>query len=153
MKEALVAPGRFGKCAGCFNSHFPSPNTFSCKWKNKITSSFSSVRLRGGAGAGRTQIIQKAVENASSHGIRLHAGVENLANGNCAFEAVIDSINTRSSFEETLDHTPDYWRGVWMTEIEKVAYDEWNNGLAKTEWEAGFELLKQQRTYEHELED
>ena len=41
--------------------------------------------------------------NANAHGISLHAGVRNLANGNCAFETVIDSIYTRKSFPETID--------------------------------------------------
>ena len=150
-KEALL--GNFQKCAGCFSSHYPSPNTFSCKWNKKFRRNVSSVRLRGGAGTDRIKMIGRAVENARVHGIKIHPGVENLANGNCAFEAIIDSINTRSSFEERLDQTPDYWRKIWMTEVERVAYNDWNNGMTKEEWKTGFELLKQPRMYEHQLGD
>jgi hypothetical protein len=73
-------------------------------------------------------MLDRAIENAKLHGIDLHPGVSNLANGNCAFETVIDSINTRSCFPETYDGTPDYWRRIWMTEVEQVAYRNWNGG-------------------------
>ena len=102
------------KCTKCFISHFPSPNTVICKWnknkKDKMEKPWP-VRLRGGAG-NRQDMIDKAVNSAKVHGINIHAGVENLANGNCVFESVIDSINTRASFEEKLDETPDYYRRI-----------------------------------------
>ena len=99
--------------------------------------------MTGGAGTENTKLIlEKAVLNAKAHGINLHAGVENLANGNCAFETVIDSINTRVSFEESLGGTPHYWRQIWMTEVETVAFDNWNRGLTKDQWPEAWDSLK-----------
>ena len=87
------------------------------------------------------------------HGIKIHAGVKNLANGNCAFISVIDSINTRVSFLEEYDGTPDHWRNIWMTEEENIAYETWSNGLTRNEWKDGWAVLKGMRTYEHQLGD
>lgn len=86
-------------CKNCFVSHFPRPNKMSCKFamkKKKLWNSFSlAYRLRGGAGDTVSDpIIENAISNAKAHGIDVHAGVRNLGNGNCAFESVLDSINT-----------------------------------------------------------
>ena len=48
-------------------------------------------------------MVTKAIENAEFHGIRLHQGISNLADGDCIFESVIDSVNTRDCFEESFD--------------------------------------------------
>ena len=100
IDTVLNAPGNkvdkpeiSGKCAGCFVSYFPSPNTSICKWKKKkkrncIRSNNNSwsIRLRGGAKTVDTlPIIDLAISSARVHGINIHAGVRNLANGNCAF--------------------------------------------------------------------
>ena len=145
------------RCATCFSSHFPRPNTILCKGtksnrngKRMSTPKFYPVRLRGGAGP-RGTMLEKAMMNGRIHGINLHPGVENLANGNCAFECIIDTINTNDIFEETLDGTPDYWRDIWMGEVEKVAYENWNNGLTLEEWKKGWEVLRCSRTYECQL--
>ena len=98
-------------------------------------------------------MVKKAIKNAEAHGINLYHGVGNLANGDCAFESIIDSISTRPCFGETYDGTPAYWRKVWMSEIEKIAFEEWNGGLSLQEWRAGFEVLKQPGTYEFTLGD
>ena len=71
-------------------------------------------------------MLDKAIKNAKFHGVDLHPGVRNLGHGNCAFESIIDSINTRSCFPETYDGTPDYWRRVWMTEVEQTAFTNWH---------------------------
>ena len=143
------------RCSRCFYSHFPSPNTYLCKWnKKRFLKKCFPVRLRGGAGTDQTkQAISRSVENAKCHGINLHPGVENLANGNCAFESILDSINTRTCFGERFDGTPDYWRKIWMTEVSHVAYEKWNRGLEKDQWMAEWETLKQPRIYEHQLGD
>ena len=93
-------------------------------------------RLRGGAKekGKHTAIIEVAIENAAHHGINLHAGVGNLANGNCLFEAVIDSINIRDCFNEHLDESPNFYRNLWMSEVERVGYETWSNGLSKDQW-------------------
>ena len=141
-----------------------------CKLKkHKEKQSFWPFRLSGGADnedddqisieqlGNREQsvspMVKKAIKNAEIHGINLHHGVRNLANGNCAFESVLDSINTRTCFEDSFDGTPSYWRKVWMTQLEKIAYADWNAGLSKQEWKEGFDKLKQAGTYELGLGD
>ena len=143
------------KCRKCFYSHFPSPNTSLCKWnKKKYVKKYVQVRLRGGASTDQAnQVIGKAIDNAKIHGIDLHPGVENLANGNCVFESIIDSINTRDCFEENFNGTPDYWRNIWMTEVSHVAYENWNRGLDRDQWMEGWETMKQPGIYEHHLGD
>ena len=73
-------------------------------------------------------MVNTAIAVAKSHGINVHRGVENLANGDCAFETMIDSISTRACFGESLDGTPEYWRRTWMGEIEAIAYGAWYEG-------------------------
>ena len=102
----------------------------SCKFANKKrkqrkVNTPRPCRLRGGAGDdGYDFMIERAISNAMIHGINLQAGVRNLADGNCAFETVIDSINTRECFNETLDGDPDEWRLIWMSEVENVDYEK-----------------------------
>ena len=112
--------------------------------------------LKGGAAdtdKRKTDMISRAIANASSHGINLHGGVKNLANGNCAFESIIDSINTRPEFQEVLDGNPDFWRKKWMTHVEAIGFDNWNGGLSKREWIKGWKVLKMPGVYEHKLGD
>ena len=146
------------KCAGCFNSHFPSPNMSKCKWSRMNVRMRSTkimpFRVRGGALTDPdSPIIKKAVENAKAHGIDIHVGVLNLGNGNCIFESIIDSINTRNCFEETIDDTPDDLRRIWLEEVEKIAYEEWNYGFTRDEWKTEWSALKSSRTYECKLGD
>ena len=112
-------------------------------------------RLRGGAKEDRepSSMIEIAIANATEHGINLHQGVENLANGNCLFETVIDSINTRVCFNEQLNETPDFYRNLWMSELEKVGYNDWNNGRTKDQWKDEWDVLKQSGKYEFDLGD
>ena len=53
-------------------------------------------------------MVSRAISCAESHGINVHRGVENLANGDCAFETIIDGISTRSCFRDTYDGTPEH---------------------------------------------
>ena len=98
-------------------------------------------------------MVDRAICNAKAHGIGVHLGVQNLANGNCAFETILDSINTRDCFIDSFDGTPDFWRTTWMTEVETVAFDDWNGGLSKAQWHEEWEVLKQSGTYEYQLGD
>ena len=146
------------ECGRCFVSHWPRPNKMLCKFgqdkKKKKYETTWPYRLQGGANTRQYySIIERASLNAEAHGISLHAGVRNLANGNCAFETVIDSINTRKSFPETIDETPDEVRYLWMGEVEKVGYENWNCGLTRADWIAEWKVLKESRTYECQLGD
>ena len=128
---------------------------------------FWPYRLKGGADSNEVEIqnylstlqqstsimVNKAIENAKFHGINMHHGVPNMADGNCAFESIIDNISTRSCFEERFEGTPDHWRSVWMSIIQKIAYNEWHGNMSHERWNAEFEILKQSRTYEVQLGD
>ena len=116
-------------------THWPRPNKKICKiGKKKSQGKAYPVRLRGGARPSDKEdlpdIVGRAIANAKAHDINIHVGVRNLANGNCAFETCLDSINTRECFEEQFDGTPDFWRQIWMSVVENVAYQEWNGGLS-----------------------
>ena len=142
------------KCTTCFITHFPQPNTLTCRWKKKTRNNLLNLRLRGGARTeNKLQIVKKGVSNGQIHGINLHPGVENLGNGNCAFECVIDSINTREAFDDTYDGTPDNWRYIWMSEVENIAYENWNRGYTREQWGVEWDKLKHSRTYECDLGD
>ena len=98
-----------GLCSGCFKSHFPQPNMKICKLKQEIKRNSRKVvsnsrvesswppRLRGGSDIEEgksTPMVNVAIQNAAGHGMNLHQGVPNLANGDCMFESVADNIST-----------------------------------------------------------
>ena len=119
-------------------SNFSRPNKRVCKYMTRKLKEIKPIlpdrligipiwpyRLRGGADRQDTNevtieksllnleesispMIKKAIQNAHFHGIHLRQGVKNLANGDCAFESVLDSINTRACFGETYEGTPAY---------------------------------------------
>ena len=156
--ESVIQVDSTLPCQKCFVSHFPRPNRRLCKYsvarRAKIVTKEWPYRLKGGAGTQNSdEIIERGILNAKAHDINVHVGVRNLANGNCAFESVLDSINTRDCFEDSFTGTPDEWRLSWMTEVENVAFEEWNGGLTREEWHEAWELLKTPRTYEHQLGD
>ena len=143
-----------GYCSGCFSCHLPHPDMMLCKhktlkvrerkpiWPYKLNGvPIWPYRLRGGADRQTSSnvtieqslmnleesispMVERAIQNAEIHGINIHHGVRNLANGDCAFETVLDSINTRPCFGETFQGTPAYWRNKWMSEIEEIAFAE-----------------------------
>ena len=152
------------RCSKCFASHLPKPNSKLCMYDKKQSLNITSkafkhwpVRMRGGANSHENKIdapiIERGIANAKAHGIDVHAGVKNLANGNCAFESVLDSINTRECFEETFDGEPDSWRNIWMTEVEDFGYNQWHGGLSEAQWRTGWDALKMSRIYECQLGD
>ena len=87
-------------------------------------------------------MMTKAINIAEKHGIKVHAGIPNSADGNCIFESIIDSINRRDCFEETFPESPDYYRRVWLEEIENIGYDKWNFGKSLAEWKEEWSILK-----------
>ena len=124
------------------------------KKKKEATKMPFLLRLRGGGTNDQIKnMIDRAIVNGKMHGIDLHPGVENLGNGNCAFECVLDSINTRECFQESYDGTPDYWRMIWMSEVEIFAYEGWNRGYTREQWSAEWQVLKYTRSYECQMGD
>ena len=98
-------------------------------------------------------MISKAIENATKLGIGLYHPFHNSANGNCAFEGVIDNINGRPCFGEKYTENPDYYRTIWMAEVERIGFEDWNMGLSKSEWHNEWAMLKNSRAYEYTIGD
>ena len=98
-------------------------------------------------------MLLNAMENASKFGIQMYHPYLNSANGNCAFEGVIDNINSRPCFQESYNKSPDYYRTTWMSEIEKIGFEDWNMGLSRAEWHKEWNLMKNSRAYENCLGD
>ena len=99
-------------------------------------------------------MVQIAIDSAADHGINLHHGVSNLANGDCLFESVADNISTRACFNETWDGSAEFNRIVWMEEAEDLVL-EFSGGAGRTEkvFRQEWAILKNSGTYEYELAD
>ena len=98
-------------------------------------------------------IVERGIANAKSHEINVHHGVENLANGDCALECMLDGISTRKCFQEVYDGTPAFWRRKWFTECEDIAMNFYNAGMEEEDWRAAWDVLKNSGEYEYVLGD
>ena len=80
-------------------------------------------------------------------------GQLNNADGNCAFEAVINNINKRNCFPNKLPLTPLTYRVKWMTDLQnqEEKYPELGAGFTEEEKKENWEKLKQSGTYEVEF--
>ena len=96
-------------------------------------------------------MVNVAIKNAEFHGINLHAGVPNNANGDCSIEAITDNISTRSCFQETFGESPEFYRLQWMNETEDLVFQisGWEEEKFRSEWN----ILKHPQSYEYELGD
>ena len=78
---------------------------------------YCGARQRGGSLSKRglaESVISTAIKNAFWHGINLHLGTPNNADGNCIFESVADNISSRSCFGGTIIGTADNQRKMWL---------------------------------------
>ena len=98
-------------------------------------------------------IVSKAIASAKKHGIYLVQGRRNPAVGDCAFESVIFNNNDRNCFTEKLNFSTDYYRRVWMNDLQAKLLDNptWNLGYTIAELNAGFEEMKKPGVYERGL--
>ena len=116
-------------------------------------------RLRGGANTqeddeSTPSMVQIAIQNAESHGINLHHGVPNLANGDCIFESVADSISTRPCFRETWSGSAADHRKLWMEEAEDLVLEfSGGAGMSEKQFRREWALLKETGNYEFGLGD
>ena len=85
-------------------------------------------------------MVNTAIENARFHGIGLHHGVPNRANGDCAIEAVADNVSTRPCFVEEFCKDPDYYRRKWLSEAEDLVLKY--SGMEETEFRKEWNILK-----------
>ena len=99
-------------------------------------------------------MVQIAILNAEFHGINLHHGVPNLANGDCAIEAIADNISTRPEFKEVFNGGSEFNRRVWMSEAENLVLNfSGGAGMTEEEFRAQWDILKHSGNYEYELGD
>ena len=99
-------------------------------------------------------MVEIAILNAKYHGINLHHGVPNLANGDCAIEAVTDNISTRPEFNKTFCGASDVNRRNWMQEAEELVFNfSGGAGMTEEEFRAQWDILKKSGTYEYDLGD
>ena len=96
-------------------------------------------------------MVDTAIANARFHGINLHHGVPNLANGDCAIEAIADNISTRPCFGEVFNGGSEYNRKIWMEEAEDLVYKF--SGMSPNSFKEQWNILKQSGNYEYELGD
>ena len=98
-------------------------------------------------------MLSRAVASSKRHGINLTPGKLNPGLGNCAFEAVLNNINERPSFEQKYEFSADYYRRIWMTDMEAKVIDnpDWNCGYSETEIRDGFAQIKVSGVYERDF--
>ena len=96
-------------------------------------------------------IVSVGIEIARFHGINLHHGVKNLANGDCVIEAMADNITIRDCFFEVYNQSAAFNRKEWLTEAAKVVFEY--SGISKEEFDLEWEQLKQPYCYECPLGD
>jgi hypothetical protein len=121
----------------------------SCKYISKK----EIFRLRGGAGNGNSassMLVTRAIESAKKHGINMVQGTLNKADGNCAFDAVINNINHRQCFSEKLSLASEVYRQIWVTELEMASskYQSLGAGYTNEEKAENWNCLKQSGIYE-----
>ena len=98
-------------------------------------------------------MIRRAVSSAAKHGILLEHGRRNPAVGDCAFESVIFNNNDRDCFTEKLNFSTDYYRRLWVNDLQAKCLDDqtWNLGYTIAELKTGFEDMKNPGVYERGL--
>ena len=74
----------------------------------------------------------------------------NKADGNCAFDAVINNINNRQCYSEKLDISSEIYRQIWVTELEMESshYPSLGAGYSEEEKRENWNVLKQSGVYE-----
>ena len=99
-------------------------------------------------------MVNIAILNAKYHGIDLHHGVPNLANGDCAIEAIADNISTRPEFGEVFNGGSEFNRRMWMGEAENLVYSfSGGAGMSEQDFRKQWDILKRSGNYEYELGD
>ena len=98
-------------------------------------------------------MLSRAMASSSRHGINLMPGRLNPATGNCAFESVLFNNNDRSCFKEKYLLSVNFYRRIWMTDIEAKILDDsdWNNGYTSAEIKMGFQQIKESNVYERDF--
>ena len=123
----------------------PQSSPFNKKLSSSIPAGIPSIFLSDGP----SLMVQRAIASAERQGLTLIPGRANPASGNCAFEAPIFNLNDRTCFLENLPMSIDYYRRIWVTDMENRLFESpYNPGYTRNEWNAGWEKLKVDNVYE-----
>ena len=111
------------------------------------------IRLQGGYGDESNTssvLVTRAIQSGKKHGISLVEGKLNAADGNCAFDAVLNNINERQCFPDKLLLSSVIYRQIWVTELEMESskYPRLGAGYSNEEREEHWNHLKQSGVYE-----
>ena len=63
-----------------------------------------------------SSLVKEAMENAAQLGINLTPGSPIKSDGNCAFSAIIENVNSRACFNMNIDLSPTEARRRWLDE-------------------------------------
>ena len=98
-------------------------------------------------------LVKRAINSGKKHGIELCPGRQNRGRGDCAFESVLFNINDRICFTEHLPFSTDYYRRIWMTDMQNYSLNDptWNCSYSQEELLAGWEEMKESGVYERGL--
>ena len=98
-------------------------------------------------------MLKRAITSAKHHGFNIGPGRLNPASGDCAFETIIFNIHYRDCFPQKLLLSTDYYRRIWMTDMQARSLDNltWNLGYTAVELWQGFEEMKEPGVYERGL--
>ena len=120
---------------------------------------FGVGRYRGGSieeeiNVDPSTIVTIAIKNADWHGIKLHHGGYNNADGNCSFESIVQNINSRPCFGEHISGSADLHRKSWLSETENLVW-EFTGGLGLSEdlFRKEWSCLKNSKSYNCALGD
>ena len=127
--------------------YFFSEKMYKLSSTNSNGSSSSSFQLSKSAKI----MVQRAIASAAGHGIEMCHGRANAAAGDCSIEAPLYNVNDRKCFNEIFEKSIDYYRKLWLSEGEKIFFNTpFNPGYSKSQWEAGFQTIKETNIYEVE---
>ena len=99
------------------------------------------------------KIVAQAIASAYKHGISMSPGRKSAADGNCAFQSVLNNLNDRSCFPEQLNFSTDYYRRIWMTDMKNQSMNDttWNLGYSREQLQLGWDEMTESGVYERGL--
>ena len=94
------------------------------------------------------KMIKRAKSSGKYHGINMRHGSPNPAQGDCAFEAVIQNNNDRSCFPTKYPMHINYYRNIWTTDMaNRTVNSPWNT-VGSQAWYKGWAEMATPGVYE-----
>ena len=96
----------------------------------------------------KSLMISRAITSGQKHGINLKHGSSNPGTGDCAFESIIQNNNDRSCFNEKFPMKIEWYRRIWVTDMENRTIDTDINIYTRQQWRDGWKEMLAPGTYE-----